>query len=74
LQNNNFNVEKCTKLMKSYIDWRLKFEGIEINRENIMNEINTGKFFWHGYDKNGLPTIVIKVKRNVASHNIKEKM
>ncbi|EAR93079.1 divergent CRAL/TRIO domain protein (macronuclear) [Tetrahymena thermophila SB210] len=57
-----FKVEKAFEMWKKWVDWRIDFKADEIKEEDVASELQSGKAFWHGMDKQGNPCLVVKVK------------
>jgi len=57
-----FHVEKSMKMWRKWVNWRMEFKADEIKEEDVARELQSGKAFWHGFDKLGNPVLVVKVK------------
>lgn len=60
----NFKEKQALEMWQNWRKWRIEYKVDEISEKEIENELKQGKAFFHGYDKEGRPCIVIKVKRH----------
>ena len=60
-----YKTPKALEMWKKWHDWRIQYKVDEITEASIFEELATGKAFWHGYDKEKRPCLVVKVKRHV---------
>ncbi|EAR84495.1 divergent CRAL/TRIO domain protein (macronuclear) [Tetrahymena thermophila SB210] len=61
----DFHVEKAFAMWQKWISWRLKIGADDIKEEDIAQEYQRGRAFWHGKDKQNNPCLVVKVKNHI---------
>lgn len=59
-----FNEKKAIEMWTNWRKWRIEYKVDNITEVEIENELKMGKAFFHGYDKENRPCLVIKVKRH----------
>jgi len=61
----NNNVAKASEMLAAHIEWRRA--NWPILKSSCLNEISKGKAYVHGFDKEGHPLLIYRVRFNVAS-------
>jgi len=70
LRAREFNEAKSHKLLEELLVWRRDFQGIgvdNIKEESFEEEIKTGKFFLHGFCREGRPMMWVKTRLHSKS-------
>jgi len=70
LRARDFNETKSHKLLEDLFVWRRDFQGIGVDNitdESIESEVKTGKFFIHGFCREGRPMMWIKARLHSKS-------
>jgi hypothetical protein len=68
----NNNVAKASEMLAAHIEWRKS--NWPVLKSSCLNEINKGKAYVHGVDKEGHPLLIYRVRMNVASDRDVEEM
>ncbi|KAK9742575.1 hypothetical protein RND81_03G183200 [Saponaria officinalis] len=69
LQNQNWNVQKATKMLKESLKWRSEYKPDEIRWEDVAHEAETGKIYRStSVDKKGRPVLVMRPCRQNSSN------
>jgi len=64
-----FKPLKALEMWKKWYNWRLQYKVDDITPESLAKELISGKAFWHGYDKEGHPCLVVKIKRHIPKES-----
>ena len=65
LRAREYDLEQSYNMLVECLKWRTSFQGNgvqNLNTDSFMNELNTGKAFYHGKDKEGRPICYILVR------------
>lgn len=65
LRAREYNVENALEMWIRWKDWRIDFSVENITEHSVMPLIQSGKAFWHGYDRQGRPCLIIRVRYHV---------
>jgi hypothetical protein len=61
------NETKALAMWEQWLEWRLTYKPESIQESDIKNELESGKAFLHGYDKEGRPCIVVKISKHIPA-------
>lgn len=64
-----FKPAKAIEMWKKWYQWRIQYKVDEITPESLSTNLASGKAYWHGYDKEGHPCLVVKVKRHIPKES-----
>lgn len=67
-----YNYSAAQKSITNWIDWRLKEKPHKITLDEVWEEYVTGKAYWLGHDKNGLPVCIMRPNLHYPSKRDKE--
>eukprot|EP01103_Thecamoeba_quadrilineata_P002223 TRINITY_DN12217_c0_g1_i1.p1 TRINITY_DN12217_c0_g1~~TRINITY_DN12217_c0_g1_i1.p1 ORF type:complete len:259 (-),score=43.14 TRINITY_DN12217_c0_g1_i1:112-861(-) len=75
LRARDFDVDVSFKMLADCLEWRVNFQGIgvrNIKPESIQKELDSGKIFPHGKDKEGRPVFYVLVRLHDNHEEIEE--
>jgi hypothetical protein len=59
------NVRNALEMWVKWKDWRIAYNVENITEHSVMPLIQSGKAFWHGYDRQNRPCLVIRVRYHI---------
>eukprot|EP01135_Chromosphaera_perkinsii_P006008 Nk52_evm3s379 gene=Nk52_evmTU3s379 len=68
----DYNIDKATDMFQKYVEWRKTFQPHKLDLRALSSEHQKGSVYFHRFDKNMQPCVVLHIAKNVPENTDKD--